>query len=113
MLAGKLRHRVTLQQRAAGSPQKTAMGAPATAWTDVATVWGSWRPLSGRELLAAQQVASKVDVEVIIRYRAGVTAAMRLIHVETGTVANIEAVIQPDMRRIQLTLRCSTGVNSG
>jgi len=109
--AGKLRHRVTLQQRVTGSPQKTPMGAPDAAWSDVATVWADVRPLGGRELFLAQQAESKVEAEIEIRYRAGVVAAMRAKH--GAVIYNIEAVIDPEERHIRMVLRCSRGVNNG
>lgn len=111
MKAGRLRHRVTLQSLATGSPQKTEMGSADQAWADVVTVWADIRPLQGTKLFNAQQVQSDVTTEIEIRYRAGVTAKMRAKH---GTnLYDIEAVIQPDARPIRLVLHCSIGVNDG
>lgn len=109
--AGKLRHRVTIQQLVAGSPQKTPMGAPDKQWADVATLWADVRPLQGRALFLAQQALSKVNTEIEIRYYAGVTAAMRVKH--GTTYYNIEAVIDPEQRHIRLLLQCATGTNNG
>lgn len=111
MQAGKLRHRVTIQQRAAGSPQKNPSGAPAESWTDVATVWASIEPLKGREFLEAQAIQSQISVRIRIRYLAGVTAGMRAVH--SGDVYNIEAPLDPEKRHIELHLMCSQGASSG
>ena len=99
------------QQLVAGSPQKDAMGAPDTAWADVATVYADVRNLSGRALFAAQEAQSEVTATIEIRYRAGVTAAMRAVH--SGVVYDIKAVIDPDACKERLLLQCATGVNQG
>lgn len=69
-------------------------------------------PLSGRELIAANAVQSKVTHRIRIRYRDGITAKMRAV--ERETTYNIEAVI-PDRRSglRYLTLLASTGTNEG
>lgn len=111
MRAGKLRHRVTIQQRLAGSPQRTPTGAPDTSWSDVATVWASIDTLRGRELIEAQAVQSRLEVRIRLRYRAGLTAAMRIVH---GTdIYNIEAVIDREQQHVELELMCSRGSNNG
>jgi SPP1 family predicted phage head-tail adaptor len=109
--AGKLRHRVTLQQQVAGSPQRTASGQRDVAWTDVATVWASIEPLSGRRLESAQATWPKVSVEIRIRYRAGVVAGMRAVH--SGLYYPIEVALDPELRRIELRLMCSQGAAVG
>lgn len=114
MQAGKLRHRVTIQQLAAGSPQKSAMGAPSKAWTDLATVWADVRPLRGRSLFLAQQAQSKVTTVIEIRYSAavaGVTAAMRVVH--GSAIYDIESAINPEQMNERILLQCSVGVNNG
>ena len=111
MQSGKLRHRVTLQSRVAGSPQQKPTGEPDKAWADVVTVWSAVRPISGRELFLAQQVSSKVDHEIEIRYRSGVTAGMRAVF--GSVIYNIDAVLNPEERNVRLILRCSTGLNKG
>ncbi len=114
MRAGKLDRRVTIQQLATGSPQKTPMGAPDKQWADVATVWAAVRPLNGRALFLAQQAESKVNTEIEIRYSsvtATITAAMRA---KLGsTIYAIEAVIDPEQKHERLLLQCATGTNQG
>lgn len=110
MRAGLLRHRVTIQQRTETRDPDT--GAVSFAWVDVATVWAAVEPLSAREFIAAQAAHSKVSARITIRYRADITAAMRIVH--GSTLYNIEGVI-PDNRsgREWLTLPVSAGVNDG
>ena len=77
LAAGTLGHRITLQE-----PTETrgaAYGDVQKAWADVATVWAAFEPLSGRELLLAQQVNSEITVRFRIRYRADVTAKWRVL----------------------------------
>lgn len=111
MQAGKLRHRVTIQQLVAGSPQQHGTGEPDVAWTDVATVWAGIRPLGGRELFLAQQAASRVEAEIEIRYRSGLDTAMRVVH--GSVVYDIAAIIDPEERHARLILRCARGLNEG
>jgi len=111
MQAGKLRHRVTLQQLAAGSPQQKPTGEPDLAWGDVATVYAAVRPLTGRALFAAQQAQSKVTVEIEIRYRAGVVPSMRAVF--QGVVYEIEAVVDFEERHTKMLLQCARGVTEG
>lgn len=111
MQSGKLRHRVTIQSRVSGSPQKKPSGAPDDSWTDFLTCYASIEPLRGREFLEAQAVQSRVEVRIRIRYRAGITAAMRVV--KGSTYYHVEAVINPEMRNRELQLMCSQGVVNG
>ena len=108
---GQLRNRVTIQQLATGSPDVFPSGEPDAAWTDVKTVWAAIEPLRGRELLAAQQIASEVSGTITIRYRAGVTAAMRVSF--RSRYYEILAVIDPEERQRELELMCKQGVTEG
>ena len=108
---GQLRNRVTIQQLATGSPDVFPSGEPDAAWTDVKTVWAAIEPLRGRELLAAQQIASEVSGTITIRYRAGVTAGMR---VKFGTrLYDILAPVDPMERHEKLILYVREGPNDG
>jgi SPP1 family predicted phage head-tail adaptor len=114
MQAGRLRHRIALQRKTAGSPQRTGSGAPDAAWTTVATVSASIEPLRGKEFTDSLAVQSSVSVRIRIRYSseiAGVDASWRALH--GSTVYSIEAVINPDVRNAELQLMCSQGANNG
>jgi len=102
---------VTLQQRAAGSPQQHASGEPDDAWTDVVTVWAAVEPLAGRELFAAQQHHSEVTGRIRLRYREGVTAAMRFVF--EARIYNIVAQIDGEERHRELSFYVAEGVNDG
>lgn len=111
MRAGNLRHRVTIQQLVAGSPNQNAGGEPEEAWSDVATVYGAIRPLKGREFLSAQQTSSEVTGVIDMRYRAGITSKMRCMFGER--LFDIVSVVDPDERHIRLELSVRELANDG
>jgi len=101
MNPGLLRHTVTIQQRAAGTD---ASGAANGDWTDFATVHAAMWPLRGKELYAAQEYASSVEVRFRIRYLAGVLPNMHVVW--GGRVFEVLYVIDPELRHITLDLMC-------
>lgn len=108
MQAGHLNRRITLQQRTAG---QDATGQPVQTWTDVATVWAGIKAKTGRELDLAKSVQSEVSHTITIRYRTGISAAMRAV---LGTrIFNIAAVIDRYDAHRFLQLEVSEGVNNG
>lgn len=106
MRIGKLRHRVTLQAK--GQTQDPNTGEMLPGWQDVATVWASVEALSGRDLIAAQANDSEISARIVIRYREGVTSAMRIAH--RGQLYDIQAVLpDPESGREYLTMPVSLG----
>ncbi len=99
--AGRLDKRVTLQ---AHGITQDANGTPVEGWSDVATVWAAVEPLSGREFFAAAQVQAEQMQRITIRYRTGVTAAMRVAW--AGRLFDITAVIDWRERHEALQLMC-------
>ncbi len=77
MQAGRLNRRCTLQ--APGTTQDE-LGQPIPGWTDVATVWADIRMKSGLESIKAGAPVSVVQASIRLRYRAGITAGMRVVH---------------------------------
>ncbi len=94
MTAGELRTRLALE-----SPSRTSDGAggATVTWQEVAEVWAAVRVQAGAETFALDRVAGKVSHEIIIRYRADVTPAMRFR--EGMRHFDIRAVFDPDGRR--------------
>ncbi len=108
MQAGKLRHRITLQQLNDGV-QDQETGDLVQQWEDWATVYASVEPLSARELIAAQGVKSEVTARIVIRHKAGVHAGMRILH--RGGVYSIAGVLpDPKTGREYLTLPVAEGL---
>ena len=102
MNPGKLRHRITLQEYREILDQ---YGTPIDqGWQDVATVWASVEPIQGREYIQLQNTQSGLTTRIRIRYRPGITPAMRVLY---GTrVFDIQSVIDFEERHIELQLMC-------
>jgi SPP1 family predicted phage head-tail adaptor len=109
MDAGKLRHKIALQSR---STSLSGEGIPVETWTDVAgasSVPASLEPLKGHEYFQAAAVAAENTIPVTIRYRPGVTAALRILY---GTrILNIRNVVDVEERHIKLILMCEEVVS--
>lgn len=70
------------------------IGQPVTTWTTKATAWANIRHQSGAESIRSDAVTSVVKCSIRIRYRAGITAAMRVV--SGGITYQILAVL-PDI----------------
>lgn len=104
--AGKLRHRVQIQQQ---TTMLTSFGEQDTVWTVVADVWAAIEPLSAREFVTANELQSKVSARIIIRYRDGIRASMRIM--QKNKVYSIEGVLSDKDSGIEyLTLPVSEGL---
>ena len=95
------RHRITFQEA-----QKTPDGSKGftVEWTFVAEVWASVEPVSGRERFFSQQIKAEVTHKVKIRYKSGITEAMRILHRER--VFLIESIIDINERQEFIEIRC-------
>lgn len=99
MRSGRLSERITIQQK---SVTRDTVGAEVITWSTVATVWAAVEPLRGREFVAIRQTTTDITTRFLIRYRSGITAAMRIL---LGSQAyNIVEVINPRMRNVELEL---------
>jgi len=108
MKAGDLRHRITIQEN---QPVKDAEGIVQDNWVDIATVWAAIKPLSGRELLAAQAVQSETTGTIEIRYRAGITPSQRAVF--GSRIFEILAVLNIEERNRELRLLTKEVVAGG
>lgn len=113
MRAGDLRRRIRIQGR---QQTQDALGQPSSVWVDVATVWAAINPASGRELLLAQAVHTKVGGTVTIRYQRQFAdpvamAERRILH--DGRYLNITASRDIDEMHQYIELSYSEGVNEG
>lgn len=110
MRAGKLRHRITIQQQA---EVQDASGDTSLQWIDFATaVPASWLAGPGREFMAAESIRAEVAGRFETRWIDGVTAKMRVLF--DGAVYNLKAppMLDPTLRR-SMVLMVGSGVNSG
>lgn len=107
--AGRLRHIVSIERQVEIIDSN---GDHHREWQYVTSLRAEIRPLSGRELLMAQQVQSQVSVNIVARYREDVDASMRIKN--NGTIYNILAVIHdPESGREWMMMPCAVGTNDG
>jgi SPP1 family predicted phage head-tail adaptor len=77
--AGELRNRITIQRRP--DPPVTSRASDGSEnydWTDVVTVWSSFKAGSGREFYAVQKLNSEVNAIFKMWYREGLDTTMRV-----------------------------------
>lgn len=105
-MAMRLKQRITLQE-----PNETDDGGGGTVrgWSDVATLWAEVLPVGGArsERLFAAQLEATVTHRVIIRYRTGVTAAMRISY--AGRYFNIRSVVNVAEAGVMLEILAEEG----
>lgn len=97
--AGKLRHRLTIQQF---SVAKNSYGEDIKTWTDYHSCWGSVEPLIGREFWDSQQIVPEVETRMRIRYKSGIGPTMRISY--DDRIFEILGIKNPDERNIMLEL---------
>lgn len=103
--AGRLNRRITIERPVLIQAED---GTTTTTWTPVATdIRAGIEPLSVRDFIAAQSRQSKISVRIVIRYRPGLTANMRIV-TDGGSIFKPEGW-QPDpiTGREWLTAPCS------
>lgn len=106
MRAGRLRHRLTFQDK---TVSRDGYGAEDITWTDSFTVWGSVEPLMAREYLDQRQQQAEVTHRVRIRYRSGVKPSMRIqfdLDSRDAQYLEIESIIEPYVRGTEMQLMC-------
>ena len=97
MQAGKLRHKLLLQE---ATETNNGRGEPIPAWSDVTELWGDITPLSGREGLQANQIYASATHRIRIRYRPGVVPKMRFL--KGSREFEIDAVLNVDERNREM-----------
>ena len=90
--AGDLDRRIRIERQVRG--EDSPGGEETYTWALVSIVWANVRPLRGRELFAAQQVAAKVDTRFRIRWRTGITPERMRIVDDQGRGYDIMAVLE-------------------
>jgi SPP1 family predicted phage head-tail adaptor len=82
-------------------------------WSKVHTsVPAAIEPLSAREFLSAKSMQSEVTTRIVVRYRPGLNATMRIKH--GSRIYNPEGFLaDKESGRDYLTIPCSEGVNEG
>lgn len=108
LAAGDLNRQVTVEQRAV---TRDTFGQQTTTWTTFCNTWAKIEPLSGRELQLAQAINPETSHMVVIRYRPGVTTAMRVTY--QGRHFNILGILDVEMAHVALELTCAEGLIDG
>jgi len=105
MLAQRLRHTVTIEQRGTVLDE---FGGSSQAWTTLATVRAGIEPYGGRELIQNGGNAAEQYVRIVMRYRADVTAQHRIRW--GARIYTIKAPpVSPSESNRLLELTCSQG----
>jgi len=106
MQAGKLRHRVTIQQPVESSPNE--YNEDTITWTDVCKVWAEIVPTTAAEFQRNERISMDSTHVVTIRYRSGLDSTMRVVYDSRNL--NIDSIINKDERGIRLELVCKEEV---
>lgn len=111
MKAGKLRHRIDIEERQ--GTQDTTTGEITYTWVPIfEDVPAAIEPLSARDFIAARAVQSEIVGRITIRYRDGLDPAMRINH--NGKIYNPAGWLpDKDSGIVYLTAPVSLGVNEG
>jgi len=123
--AGRLRHRVRIEQRedildSNGDVwQDPETGATHQVWVEVGTVWAAVEPVSAREFMQSRAMQAEMSARIVIRPPSEfeINATMRAVHTRIGrpdVIYSIHGAL-PDLDSglEYLTLPVSTGVNDG
>jgi len=70
---GRMRHKITLQ-----TPPNDVTFGDNGHWSDFATIWAEIKPISGKELMAAETIGSEISHKINIRYKSGIKPNMRV-----------------------------------
>lgn len=96
-----LRHRVTIEQ-----PVRTDEegGAATLVWQQVAAVWAEIEGLDGSEILRAETPVARATHRIVMRYRAGIDATMRIV--AAGKYHEIVSALDEEGRKRWLVCYC-------
>lgn len=101
MQAGKLRHRIVIQQ----STSSQTVGEPVKTWSTVATVWADYEDLGGSEGTNSGQEQYATGMRRYeIRYRTGLVPKMRISH--QSVFWDIDRIVNVGGRNRELHLFC-------
>lgn len=98
---GRLRHRLIIEE---AERSADAGGGSATAWREVAEVWGAVSDTSGKEKAGHDRIGGEVSHQITIRYRSDLKPAMRFRRGDE--IFELLAVLDPDGRKRFLNCLC-------
>ncbi len=106
---GQLRKRVTIQtlRDLPRDSFNEEVQAGDDKWKDLATVWASIEPASGREIVEAGMTRADVSHKITIRYFDGLTPMMRFFKAGTPKrVFNIVRILNVTERNRKMEVEC-------
>lgn len=103
MNIGKMRHRITIEQK---TRVPDGAGGYTESWLPFAAVWAAVDPISGKEYFEAQQIQSAVTHKIRIRYRSGIIPSMR-VNFKGRIFAMTSPPINWEERNRDMLLMCS------
>ena len=106
MKAGQLKHRIVIEKP---TQVKNAIDEVILTWSTFCTVWAAIEPATGQSYYAANQLESKVDGRVRIRYRADLEPTMRIKFGDR--ILNIISIVHPQENHRELHLMYSEGLD--
>ncbi len=110
MRAGPMRHQITLQQLS-GAVDELNQPIPDD-WADVvAGIYADIRYLSGLETVKSDAPVGVSRCSIRIRWRAGVTVGMRVLH--DGTVFDVKSVLPDPTGKRHIDMVAETGMSNG
>jgi len=112
MQAGRLRHRITIQNF---TTVRSPSGQPVEEWVDGKTIWAEVKGISGRELIAAGAETAETTIRVWIRFRRDITSSSRLKVLNgpfSGAVLTINGPPIPATKGTRLEILCKQGVET-
>ncbi len=103
MQAGKLRHRLTIQEKPDPVPQDS-YGEEDFTWQEFDVVWGAVEPLRGREFIERKMDGADVTTRIRIRHQDGIKPEMRVVW--GSHTYDILSVIEVESRQREIHLMC-------
>jgi len=102
MLAGQLRHRITIER---ATLTQNAFGEQVQTWATLATVWARVEPITGKERFAALQTQSDVDSRILCRYYSTLAALAANDRITWGSKTyDIRSVVNTEERNKELQI---------
>lgn len=101
--AGQLNVPVALER---ATETRNTDGGVVYTWAQIAKLWAEIKPLTGRELLLAQQMNSLVTHNVRVRYRAGINNKDRFVGIGDSRVFNVAYAVNVDSMNHEYQCQC-------
>ena len=104
MRAGRLRHRIIIQERST-AVTRGDYGEETQGWKTYKQVWSEIDPPKSREFFATGQTQAEVTTRVRIRYLPDIDPRMRIKF--GARYLNINSIVNPDERNKELIMMCN------